>query len=506
MINRNNEINEAEIPADRDCVMLEGERMHEVNYCCTPHKGLTNREKSYPNSQTLLSLDIDDKSKRQQNECPFFYIYTLCSGLKNNTGNALVDTGSQISLVAEDSLTRGLKFEPHTMRIYGITGSVTKTRGQIYLSIGETSPHTFMVVQELPTDCDILIGQDWLERFGYQFQIPELGITLPAYTETLVRIPTKEKGTRLVESQELQENIFCASSVVECADASFVCLVINCNPIEKTFHAFPQVQELPKRSGKFVETSRREHNARNQTLQSQLRLAHLKEGEQEIRRICAEYVDVFKLPGDKLTATSAIEHCIPTPTIPANRAITLRNYRIPEHHQAEVDTQIQQMLEDKVIQPSQISWNFPIIIVPKKQDASGKRKWRICVDFRKLNDVTVGDSFPLPNIQDILDKLGRATYFSALDCASGYWQVPLLEEYRVKTAFSTATGHYEYLRMPFGLKSAPSTFQRLMNRVFLGLLGTRCFVYLDGLILFGESLQEHNERLIEVLERLRQLI
>ena len=162
------------------------------------------------------------------------------------------------------------------------------------------------------------------------------------------------------------------------------------------------------------------------------------------------------------------------------------------------------MLEDKIIQSSQSPWNFPILIVPKKLDASGKRKWRICVYFRKLNDITVGDSFPLPNIQDILDKLGRARYFSALDRASGYWQVLLAEEDGVKTAFSTMTGHYEYLRMPFGLKSAPSTFQRFMNQVFLGLIGTRCFVYMDDLIVFGETLQEHHERLREIFERLRQ--
>jgi len=117
------------------------------------------------------------------------------------------------------------------------------------------------------------------------------------------------------------------------------------------------------------------------------------------------------------------------------------------------------MLVDDIIQSSQSPWNFPILIVPKKLDSSGKCKWRICVDFQQLNDITVGDSFPLPNIQEILDKLGRAQYFSALDCASGYWQVPLAEEDRAKTAFSTPTGHYEYLRMPFRLKSVPSNFQ-----------------------------------------------
>ena len=87
-------------------------------------------------------------------------------------------------------------------------------------------------------------------------------------------------------------------------------------------------------------------------LQSQLRLAHIKEGEEEIRQICAEYMDVFKLPGDNLTATPAITHYIPTSSIPANRALTLRNYRIPKHHQKEVETQIQKMLEDDIIRPS----------------------------------------------------------------------------------------------------------------------------------------------------------
>ena len=244
-------------------------------------------------------------------------------------------------------------------------------------------------------------------------------------------------------------------------------------------------------NGKFQDATNSCSHARNQILQTQLRFAHVKDGEEEIRHICAEYMDVFKLPRDKLTSTSAIKHYIPTPTIPANRALTLWNYRIPEHHQKEVEKQIQKMLEDNIIRPSQCPWNFPILIAPKKIDASGKRKW-ICVDFLRLNELTVGDTFPIPNIKEILDKLRRARYFSALDCACGYWQVPMAEEDRAKTAFSTPTGHYEYLRMPFGLKSALGTFQRLMNCVFMGIIGTRCFVYLDYVITFGETLFEHN--------------
>ena len=97
-----------------------------------------------------------------------------------------------------------------------------------------------------------------------------------------------------------------------------------------------------------------------------------------------------------------------------------------------------------------------------------KTQWRINVDFPKKNGVTVDNNFPIHNIQDILDKLGRARYFSALDCASGYWQVPLEEGDRPKSAFSTPTCH-ENLRIPFVLKSTPSTFQALMKNVLMGL-------------------------------------
>ena len=139
----------------------------------------------------------------------------------------------------------------------------------------------------------------------------------------------------------------------------------------------------------------------------------------------------------------------------------------------------------------------------KKLDSSGKTKRRVVVDFRKLNDVTVGDSFPIPNITDVLDSLGKSKYFSTVDCASGFWQIPLREEDRPKTAFSTEYGHFGYKSMPFGLKGAPATFQRLMSTVLSGIQRLKCLVYLDDIVVFGETLQSHNDRLREVFARLR---
>jgi hypothetical protein len=111
---------------------------------------------------------------------------------KTGMSNALVDTGSQVSLVTERSLFKGLDIERYVLQLHGITGNHMETKGQVELCKGETSPHKFLLVDFLPVNCDILLGQDWLEKFGYQFQIPSLGISLPAYSETLVRIPTTE--------------------------------------------------------------------------------------------------------------------------------------------------------------------------------------------------------------------------------------------------------------------------------------------------------------------------
>jgi len=158
-----------------------------------------NNQKNYSNKRV------------QSKHGPFnqpFEIYVLCESLKKGLDNALADIGSQVSLVKECSLMKGLDIKRHVLKIRGITGDYLETKGQIDLRIGENLPRKFLVVSSVPMNCEILLGQDWLERFGYQFQIPSLGINLPAYLQTVVRVPTTEQCNRFVEAQELQENIF----------------------------------------------------------------------------------------------------------------------------------------------------------------------------------------------------------------------------------------------------------------------------------------------------------
>jgi hypothetical protein len=163
---------------------------------------------------------------------------------------------------------------------------------------------------------------------------------------------------------------------------------------------------------------------------------------------------------------------------------------------------VKKLLQEGIIEESISPWNSPILVVPKKIDASGEQKFRLVVDYSKLNKKTVGNAYPLPDITDILDQLGQAKYFSSLDLAMGYHQIDMDPSDVDKRAFSTKEGHWVYKRMPFGLKTAPATFQRMMNNMLSGLTGTRCFVFLD-IVLYANSLVDHDRTLRDVFKRLR---
>ena len=172
--------------------------------------------------------------------------------------------------------------------------------------------------------------------------------------------------------------------------------------------------------------------------------------------------------------------------------------RIPYFQQEEVQNDLKEKEAACIIRKSNSPWAFPIVVVRKKDGTA-----RICVDYRKLNDVTKKDAHPLPRIDDIFDALRGAKYFSTLDLASGYHQVAVAPQDQEKTGFVTPWGHYEYTVMPFGLCNAPATFQRLMALVFSGLIGLDCLIYLDDIIIFSATFEIHLIRLDRVFDRLR---
>lgn len=227
-----------------------------------------------------------------------------------------------------------------------------------------------------------------------------------------------------------------------------------------------------------------------------LNLNHLNEEEYvEINKLIKKFRKLFFKEGDKLSSTTAIEHEIITTT---DQAINAKLYRFPPQHEEEVRRQVREMEEQGIIRKSNSRYASPLIVIPKKIDNSGKKKFRIVVDYRKLNEITVDDKFPLPNIDAILDKLGKAQYFSTIDLAKGYHQILINEEDKKKTAFVTPHGLYEFNRMPFGLKNAPATFQRLMNEILRDHINRTCVVYLDDILIFSTTLQEHVRAITEI--------
>ena len=161
--------------------------------------------------------------------------------------------------------------------------------------------------------------------------------------------------------------------------------------------------------------------------------------------------------------------------------------------------EVRRMSDMEVIEPCKSECASPVVMVPKPGGSA-----RFCVDYRTLNALTIKVTYPWPRMDECLDSLGEAKYFNALDCNSGYWQISIAKEDLNKTTFTFHAGTYRFLRMPFGFCNAPATFQRTVNILLSGYRWKTCLVYLDDVIIFSKSIEEHLKHVDEVLEILRQ--
>ena len=168
-----------------------------------------------------------------------------------------------------------------------------------------------------------------------------------------------------------------------------------------------------------------------------------------LTKLCTEYSDIFALEAETITRNN-----------------NNKKYRRPQSHKEEIDKQVKNLMDDNIIESSFSEYNRPILLVPKKSlPGSDKERWRLVIYYRQINKKLISDKFPLPSLDDILDQLGRAKYFSCLDLMSGFHQIGLEKNFRDITSFSTNNDSYSFPRLAYGLKIAPNSFQRMKTIV-----------------------------------------
>ena len=217
---------------------------------------------------------------------------------------------------------------------------------------------------------------------------------------------------------------------------------------------------------------------------------------QKLDSLLIKHKQIFSQNETDIGRIKSVTHSIITVPHPP---IQIRSYRRPQTENDKMKALIKDLIEKKLIRESSSNWSFPTLFV-KKKDGSD----RMCINYRALNAITIDDKMPLPRIQEILDRLSGKKYFTTLDVAWGYWHVEMDPASIDKTAFITNEGLYEWLVMPFGLKNAPATFQRIIQKVLGELLYNGAINYLDDIIIYSETFEEHIQLLDKIFNKLKE--
>eukprot|EP00731_Ephydatia_muelleri_P037376 Em0453g3a len=433
----------------------------------------------------------------------------------------LIDTGSAVTLVRDD-VWKKVQQSPKTIKapvhsVVAANGEKLELVGQGEVSItigGVTRRHMVLVTKHLTQEC--ILGVDFLIKHacvvdlrqhtfvidGKIVQFNHTGVaedvcfvsvletvTVPACCQMYISasaLDKKEAGAVLLEPLDTfmeDHGLLVARSLSQVSCNHLVVQVLNPGPAPVVVNKDVRVGVIKPVTDSDIVCSIESTKSNRHVGHSEC--AHLIElmlqntehlssyHKSQGVALLQEFEDVIAKSDDDLGQTSLSFHTIDTGD---NQPIRQHARRLPFHQHKELSDLVDSMLSRGIIESSDSPWASPVVLVRKKDG-----KTRFCVDFRKLNDCTRKDAQPLPRIDESLDALGGACFFSTLDLASGYWQVMMDPKSKEKTAFTTPYGLYQFRVMPFGLCNAPATFQRLMERVLSGLHWTACLVpYLYG--------------------------
>ena len=463
-------------------------------------------------------------------------LYVNCK-INNYDAECLVDTGATLSLIsckAWDLMNNlAAPLEEFSPDIFTASGNKVEVRGKttVIVDLCDIQCVSEMVVADI--DVDIIIGLDFLRKHKCKIDVTEetlsirdrvsklklagkLGCYRITASETVEIPPMSEMiiqgkvSTPVLRRNDLSiieptEKLFqvgkglVAKSLVH-ADSTVPLRMVNLgNEAEKIYTGthvanlsfvshVKQVTPKPPKVAiprKMPEHLKQLYEETIQYLSS--------EQSKAVAKLLMKHESTFSENDNDLGRTGIITHRIPTA---GAHPIKQPLRRMPVHMQEEAAKQINEMVKKDVIQKSSSPWASGIVMVEKKDGSK-----RFCVDYRRLNDITIKDAYPLPRIDDSLDQLSGAKWFSCLDLNSGYWQVKVEECDRAKTAFASRQGLYEFKVMPFGLCNAPATFETA-ETVLAGLNWQICLIYLDDIIVIGRNFEDMIANLDKVLTKL----
>ena len=462
---------------------------------------------SPPEDCVMIGVDVQNRKLRGM--------------MDSGSGRSVIDIGTLETIDADYEIVKD-----DSVRLLNASNDVMDILGKCTIrfsipKLGKTLDHEFIVLN-VRTYKTLLLGRDFFRKMGEVTIDVERGrikicgrwikgeksskrvqvrtrekFTLPSRSEHFICMNSKVDAAMLdyefVPAKYLPSGVYVTSARV-CPDMNgdFIVGVLNINEHDVTLKTRTRV-------GKLIPTyaERACHTEEAVEVEPVSKVKYGKnlseKQSKEMQAIVEKRSQLFARDPKKPNITPVIKHSIDTGD---ERPAYARPRRMPPAMEKEVREHADEMLKNEIIRPSESPWNCPIILLKKKG------KSRFVSDFRELNKKTKSDTYPLPNIKDCVEKMEGAKFWTTLDAASACWSVELEEKDREKTAFSIPHGKFEFKVMTFGLKNAGATYQRMMDIILSGLPPDRVLAYLDDIVIFSRSWDEHKQDVERVLDKL----